>query len=142
VRLFQEVKERSADLSEALQQQTATADVLKAISRSTFDLKAVLNTLVESAARLCNADIAQIFQWDGNRLRWSAGFALSPEYLEIQKNREYLPGRDSLVGRAALSRQNTFIPDVREILNTAIKITRRLENSGHSSAFHFYARAN
>jgi GAF domain-containing protein len=112
VRLFEETKARTAELAEALQQQTATADVLKAISRSTFNLQAVLNTLVESAARLCNADLAQIFQWDGARLRWSAGFALTPEYLDIQRDREYLPGRDSLVGRVALSRQNTFILDV------------------------------
>jgi hypothetical protein len=70
------------ELSEARQQQVATGEVLKAISRSNFDLQVVLNTLVESAARLCSANLGQIFRWDGTYLRWAAGYALSPEFLE------------------------------------------------------------
>jgi GAF domain-containing protein len=121
VRLFEEVKARTGELSESLQQQIATADVLKAISRSTFDLQAVLNTLVESAARLCAANIAQIFRWDGTCLRWAAGYALGPEYLEIQRERTYQLGRDSLVGRTGLEKRTTIIPDVLEDPDYAYK---------------------
>lgn len=112
VRLFEEVKARTGELSESLQQQIATADVLKAISRSTFDLHAVLNTLVESAARLCGANIAQIFRWDGACLRWAAGYALGPEYLEIQRERTYRLGQDSLVGRVGRDKRTMIIEDV------------------------------
>ncbi len=110
-RLFEELQTRNRDLTEALEQQTATAEVLKAISRANFDLPTVLNTLVESAARLCGAGIGQLFRWDGNCLRWAAGYALSPEYLEVQRDRVYQIGRDSLVGRTALNMGVTIIDD-------------------------------
>lgn len=110
-RLEEEVELGRRELSEARRQQSATAEVLKAISRSDFDLQAVLNSVVESAARLCGANLGQIFRWDGTLLRWAAGYALSPQFLETQRERVYRLGRDSLVGRTALNMRATVIDD-------------------------------
>jgi signal transduction histidine kinase len=100
------------ELRESLQQQTATADVLKVISRSTFDLQAVLQTLVESAARLCDADKATITrQKDGVFFRAEA-YGFSPEFLEYVRTVPVEPERGSAFGRALLERRVIHIPDV------------------------------
>ena len=112
VRLFDEVQGRTNDLSESLQQQTATADVLKVISRSAFDLHAVFETLVESSVRLCGADRAFIFRFDGELLRMAAAFNCSPEFTAWVEQHPIRPGPHSGAARAALERRTIHIPDV------------------------------
>ena len=114
VRLFDEVQARTRDLSESLQQQTATADVLKVISRSTFDLPKVLNALVESAAVLCQADKAQILRPTGKDASYysAASYGHTAEYNEHIRTQTFAPGRGGVVGRVLLEGKSVQIPDV------------------------------
>jgi two-component system, NtrC family, sensor kinase len=100
------------ELRESLQQQTATADVLKVISRSTFDLKSVLQTLVESAAQLCDADNSTITRQQGTEFFRAAAYGYSPEFLEYIGASPVQPGRGTVHGRALLERRVIHIPDV------------------------------
>jgi two-component system, NtrC family, sensor kinase len=111
-RLLDELRQRTDDLSDSLRQQTATADVLKVISRSTFDLKTVLNTLVEWAARLCEADQAAITQPKDGVLRFAASFGFPPEFIEVAKRTRFVRGRGTVLGRTLIEGKPVQIDDV------------------------------
>ena len=109
--LFEEVEARNRELDESLRQQTATAEVLKVISRSAFDVQKVFEAVAESAVRLCEADKAFIFRFDGELLQAVVGLNASPQLLEYVRNNPIRPGRHSATARAALERKTVHIED-------------------------------
>jgi GAF domain-containing protein len=111
-RLLNELRQRTTDLTESLEQQTATSKVLEVISRSAFDLQAVFETVAESSVKVCGADRAFIFRFDGELLRVAATFNASHELKEFVERNPIRPGRHSVAARAALERRTIHNPDV------------------------------
>jgi GAF domain-containing protein len=111
-RLLNELQRRTTDLTESLEQQTATSKVLEVISRSAFDLQAVFETVAESAVRLCGADRAFIWRFDGELLRMMVAFNAPQALKEFIEQNPIRPGRDSTSARAALERKTVHIPDI------------------------------
>src|SRR4051812_35703109 len=112
VRLFDEVRQRTDDLSESLQQQTATADVLKVISRSAFDLQTVLDTLVESAARLCEADMAAITRRMGDAFYRAGSYGFPKQFADYARTTPVSPDRRTITGRTLLEGHTVHVEDV------------------------------
>jgi signal transduction histidine kinase len=111
-RLLRELRERTDDLSESLQQQTATADVLKVISRSAFDLKSVLTTLTDSAKALCSASLGIICLRDGEVMRLQAESGCTQAFIEFMNAHPIRRGRETLTGRVFMDGKPVHVPDI------------------------------
>jgi signal transduction histidine kinase len=111
-RLLKELRQRTDDLSESLEQQTATSEVLKVISRSAFDLKSVLTTLTDSAKALCGASLGIICLRDGDVMRLQAESGCSPAFVDFMHANPIKPGRETITGRVFTEGKAVHVPDV------------------------------
>jgi GAF domain-containing protein len=112
---YRALQERTSDLQQSLEYQTATSDVLKVISRSTFNLQPVLETVADTAARLCGADDATILIREGEVYRYvvSTYSAADPEFWAILRQRRIVPSRETVAGRVALEGRVVHVADIR-----------------------------
>jgi signal transduction histidine kinase len=113
-RLLSELRLRTDDLSESLQQQIATADVLKVISRSAFDLKSVLTTLTDSAKALCGASLGIICLRDGEVMRLQAESGCTQTFVDFMRANPIKPSRDTITGRVFMDGKPVHVPDVQQ----------------------------
>ena len=111
-RLLSELRQRTRDLEESLEYQTATSDVLNVISRSTADVQPVLDTVAETACRLCGADVGAISIRDGEVYRYVSAIASDAEYWPIRRQRTVVPGRETLAGRVLLEGRVVHVADI------------------------------
>ncbi len=111
VRLFDEVQARSRELSESLEQQTATAEVLEVISRSTSDIQPVLDAIVRISRHLCRADYAMVFRLHGGKYHVAASHGAEPDFVRYIEENPISPGHGTLTGRAALEQRTIYIQD-------------------------------
>jgi GAF domain len=132
---------RTRERDEALEQLAATSDVLQVISRSAFDLKSVLQTLVESAARLCKADKAAITRQIGGEFFFTETYGLSPEFIEHVKTVPVKPERGTVSGLVLLEGRTVHVPDVRVPRDPAWARLRSYAASVACSAFRCCAMA-
>jgi GAF domain-containing protein len=113
-RLLNELRQRTIELGRALEQQTATADVLKVISRSRFDLQIVLDNLIQTATKLCGAKRGVIFRRDGDLYRAAAFCNATPELIEFVQSHPVALGRGTITARVALERRVVHVADLQE----------------------------
>jgi two-component system, NtrC family, sensor kinase len=111
-RLLNELRQRTTDLTESLEQQTATSEVLKVISHSAFDLQPMFDSIAENAVKLCEAERAFIFRFDGEFLRAVAYYNVGPELRQFVDRNPIAPGQHSVSARAALERRTVQVADV------------------------------
>ena len=125
------VEARTHDLNEALEQQTATAEVLKVISRSAFDLDAVLQALLEAAARLCDASICILFRRSGDVMMAAASHGGSPDFMSYLAANPHRIDRATVAGRAAVEGKTIHIPDI--AADTEYALPKSIELGGWQS---------
>ena len=129
VRLFKELESRNVELRESLEYQTAISDVLKVMSRSTFDLEPVLQIVLETATRRCRAQTASIFQLEDGAFRWKVGYGLHPLYQQAEARTPIVPGPGTLVGRVAAAGKAIRLADAQSDSDYMPKDAARIQNA-------------